>query len=314
MRGLVPDIAAAVVIAAFFFVCLPLAFGQDEDTYIELTPYVQVQILLDQAGFSPGEIDGRSGYNTLKAIKAFQKIRGLPLTGVGDEETMEALGAGRNELLVEYTITPEDVNGPFVEIPSGFMEKARLENLPYSSVEEAIAEKFHISPELLLELNPETPFIEGEMIVVPNVRKDLPVIRGGQITVTVNGSTSELIVRLNGHVIFYAPISHGGEKGPLPIGKRKIKAIMKNPHYKYNPKLFWDAKPGDSPALLPPGPNNPVGKVWIALNVRHYGLHGTPEPSSIGYSNSHGCIRLTNWDAQRLAGIVKPGTEVHFKE
>lgn len=293
----------------------PLLFAQEEEGMtIGLTPYVQVQILLDQAGFSPGEIDGRYGYNTLKAIKAFQEIRGLPNTGIADEQTLEVLGAGENELLAEYTITPEDLKGPFVPIPHDFMEKAQLKQLHYSTVEEAIAEKFHVAPELLLELNPDAAFLEGERIIVPNVRSDLPLIHGGKLTVMVNGSTSDLTVRLNGHVIFYAPISHGGEKGPLPVGKRKIKAITQNPYYRYDPKLFWDANPAHSPAVLPPGPNNPVGRVWIALNVKHYGLHGTPEPSSIGYTQSHGCIRLTNWDAQQLSEILKPGTEIIFFE
>jgi lipoprotein-anchoring transpeptidase ErfK/SrfK len=286
----------------------------EDEVSIELSPYIQVQILLDQAGFSPGEIDGRYGYNTLKALKAFQRVRGLEETGLADDETLAALGATENQLLAEYTITEEDLNGPFAEIPSGFTEKSRLDGLHYSSVEEALAEKFHVAPELLFELNPTTILEVGETLIVPNVRSDLPLVRGGKLTVTVSGSTSDLTVRLNGHIIFYAPISHGGERGPLPVGKRKVQGIIKNPHYKYNPKLFWDADPNDSPALLPPGPNNPVGKVWIALNVRHYGLHGTPEPSSIGYANSHGCIRLTNWDAQQLSEILKPGTEILVME
>ena len=292
------------------------SFAQEEDEKISigLSPYIQVQILLDQAGFSPGEIDGRYGYNTLKALKAFQKVRGLEETGFPDDETLGALGASQNELLVEYVVTDEDLKGPFEPIPSGFTEKSRLKRLHFSSVEEAIAEKFHVSPELLFELNPEAMLAVGEQIIVPNVRSDLPVIHRGKLSITVSGTTSDLTVRLNGHVIFYAPISHGGERGPLPVGKRKVQKIIKDPHYRYDPKLFWDADPNDSPAVLPPGPNNPVGPVWIALNVRHYGLHGTPEPSSIGYANSHGCIRLTNWDAQQLSEILKPGTEILFQE
>jgi lipoprotein-anchoring transpeptidase ErfK/SrfK len=316
MRRVILKVIPYLALSVLFIAGASILTAQEpEDPIsIELSPYIQVQILLDQAGFSPGEIDGRYGYNTLKALKAFQKVRGLEETGLADEETLEALGASRNRLLAEYRITPEDLEGPFAEIPSGFTAKSRLQGLPYSSVEEAIAEKFHVSPELLFELNPTVLLEVGERLIVPNVRSDLPLVHRGKLSVIVSGTTSDLTVQLNGQIIFYAPISHGGERGPLPVGKRKVQGIIKNPHYRYNPKLFWDANPKDSPALLPPGPNNPVGKVWIALNVRHYGLHGTPEPSSIGYANSHGCVRLTNWDAQQLSEILKPGTEILFKE
>jgi lipoprotein-anchoring transpeptidase ErfK/SrfK len=301
----------------WFFIFLPgLCFtvsAQEDIRSIELTTYVQAQILLDQAGFSPGEIDGTSGYNTFKALQAYQRVNRLAVTGTLDEPTMTALMRSKKSLLVTYKITEQDVTGPFVEVPGDFMEKARLKKLYYSSPLEKISEKFHIAPELLQNLNPDALFLEGEEIVVPNVRTDLPTIQNGKLRVTVSRKNSDVTVSLNGHVIFYAPISHGGKRNPVPAGKRKVNGIIKDPPYKYDPKLFWDAEPHHRPALIPPGPNNPVGKVWIAINLRHVGLHGTPDPSRIGYSESHGCIRLTNWDAQTLAEIVKPGTEVIFQ-
>jgi lipoprotein-anchoring transpeptidase ErfK/SrfK len=193
------------------------------------------------------------------------------------------------------------------------MEKARLKKLYYSSPLEKLGEKFHIAPGLLRELNPDSLFIEDEEIIVPNVRSDVPMVKNGKLLVTVSRKNSDVTVKLNGHVIFYAPISHGGKRKPLPAGKRKVQGIVRDPIYKYDPKLFYDAKPHHRPAVIASGPNNPVGKVWIAINLRHVGLHGTPEPANIGYTESHGCIRLTNWDAQRLAAIVKPGTEVMFQ-
>jgi lipoprotein-anchoring transpeptidase ErfK/SrfK len=305
--------ASTIVFFILLFLLRSSLFAQDDIRSIELTSYVQVQILLDQAGFSPGEIDGRSGYNTLKAIKTYQRVRGLPVTGVADEETMWALQEHGGELLTTYTITTEDVEGPFVSIPGDFMEKARLKKLYYSSPLEKIAEKFHIAQGLLQELNPDAFFLKGEELIVPNVRSDVPTVRNGNPIVIVSRDKSDLTVHLNGHVIFYAPITHGGDRNPVPRGKRKIKWIKKDPHYKYNPRLFWDAPRNHRPAVLAPGPNNPVGRVWIAINLRHVGLHGTPDPSSIGYAESHGCIRMTNWDAQDLAEIVQPGTEILFQ-
>jgi len=138
---------------------------------------------------------------------------------------------------------------------------------------------------------------------------------GNNVTVTVTKSTSALTVEdAAGKVVFYAPVTTGSEHDPLPIGEWKVNGVQFNPSFNYNPELFWDADPAHAKAKLPPGPNNPVGLVWIDLSKEHYGIHGTPEPSAIGRTQSHGCVRLTNWDALRLAGMVKPGTRVVFSE
>jgi lipoprotein-anchoring transpeptidase ErfK/SrfK len=105
----------------------------------------------------------------------------------------------------------------------------------------------------------------------------------------------------------------GSRNDPLPLGQWKVNGTAYNPDFHYNPKLFWDASPGDRKAKLPPGPNGPVGVVWIDLSKPHYGIHGTPNPETIGRTESHGCIRLTNWDAARLAMMVRPGTKVLFE-
>jgi lipoprotein-anchoring transpeptidase ErfK/SrfK len=108
----------------------------------------------------------------------------------------------------------------------------------------------------------------------------------------------------------HAPVTTGSSKDPLPIGDWKVTGVAWNPTFNYNPDLFWDADPAHAKAKIPAGPNNPVGVVWVDINKPHFGLHGTPEPSTVGRTESHGCIRLTNWDATKLGQLVSPGTKV----
>ena len=134
------------------------------------------------------------------------------------------------------------------------------------------------------------------------------------VTIQVTRDDSALrVFAPDGSVVFFAPVTTGSEHDPLPIGDYKVRGVSWQPTFHYNPSLFWDAKATDEKAALKPGPNNPVGVVWIALNLEHYGLHGTPEPGHIGHTESHGCVRLTNWDAARVASLVKPGTPVYFR-
>jgi lipoprotein-anchoring transpeptidase ErfK/SrfK len=199
------------------------------------------------------------------------------------------------------------------------MAKAKLERLGYTSALEALAERFHASPALLRQLNPAATFAAGESIRVPNVvivdegRPPAPPPAG--LIVTVSKSLSTLtITDAAGAVLLHAPVTSGSEHDPLPIGKWTVTAVSRNPSFQYNPDLFWDANPAHAKAKIPPGPNNPVGVVWIDLSKEHYGIHGTPEPSQVGHTTSHGCVRLTNWDALRVAALVTKGTPVHFVE
>lgn len=279
-----------------------------------------VQILLDRAGFSPGVMDGRWGSNSTKALTAFQAAHGLPSTGKVDPATWNALlSTAGNQVVVMYTITPDDLKGPFLPVPEEMADKAKLPALGYSSPLEMLAERYHSTPEFLQRLNPGAKLdAAGQALKVPNVRAVAPPEKGHQAPdgtqIVVSKSERTLTVQGPQGVLFFAPVTAGSEHDPLPIGDWKVKGIAFNPTFNYNPDLFWDAEPGDTKAKIPAGPNNPVGVVWIDISKEHYGIHGTPEPKMIGKSLSHGCVRLTNWDALTVAGLVKSGTPVLFRE
>jgi lipoprotein-anchoring transpeptidase ErfK/SrfK len=299
------------------------------------------QVMLDRAGFSSGEIDGRSGSNTKRAVSAFQQSEGLPVTGMLDAATWQRLSerGGNVQPLTTYVVSEADVAGPFAaNIPADLMEQSKLKALDYKSPLEAIGEKFHSSPGLLQQLNRGAAFARaGEEVMVPNVtvvelpspepargrgrgrgRATAPIGTTGttpqDVTIYVTKATSALTVEdAAGKVIFHAPVTSGSEHDPLPIGTWKVTTVQRNPAFNYNPELFWDADPKHAKARIAPGPNNPVGTIWIDITKEHYGIHGSPEPSRIGHTESHGCVRLTNWDVARVAQWARQGTPVIFR-
>jgi lipoprotein-anchoring transpeptidase ErfK/SrfK len=283
-----------------------------------------IQVALDKAGFSPGEIDGRSGAFTTRALQAFRDARGLSAAEGApiDQAAIAALGDAYAKPLVSYTVTEADVAGPFQDIPKDMGKKARLPALGYSSALEELAERFHASPALITRLNPGVALAAGANITVPAVEPfHLPERQGARpaaetrdapaARVEITKESGAVVVRdAQGMVLMYAPVTVGSEHDPLPVGDWKIVSIFDLPKFSYNPDLFWDADPSHGKALLPAGPNNPVGVIWIQINKEHFGLHGTPEPSQIGRTESHGCIRMTNWDVVRFASLVRNGTPV----
>ena len=240
---------------------------------------LKTQVMLDRAGYSPGEIDALHGTSTERALAAYTKDGGKT-----DDLPQDAL--------TPYAITEQDAAGPFTPgIPSDMMELSKLPSLGYTGLAEALGERFHASPALLKRLNPDAKFAAGETIRVPNVANAITEASGAaSATVTVRKSTSDLVVTDNtGKILMYAPVTTGSEHDPLPIGDWKATGVQKNPTFFYNPDLFWDADQAHAKAKIPPGPNNPVGVVWIDISRPHYGLHG--HLSCRGRQDGmHGCV------------------------
>lgn len=280
---------------------------------------LHVQILLDRVGFSPGVIDGRWGKNTEKAVYWFQQRHGLETTGIVDTATYDRLatGAGDRPLVERYTVTAADLEGPFVDVPDDVYERAELDCLCYESSWERLSELFHSAPELLERLNPRvTPrsLRAGTTLWVPAVRRaeDPPAGTIARIVVSRKGYYTHAL-DAGGRIVLHFPSTLGSAYSPSPEGELSVASITFDPHFHYQPKLFREVPDEEPEAMLPPGPNSPVGIVWMQLSEPHLGIHGTSEPETIGYATSHGCVRLTNWDARLLARHTRPGTPVEFR-
>ncbi|GAA0869232.1 hypothetical protein GCM10009116_10680 [Brevundimonas basaltis] len=274
---------------------------------------VRAQILLDRTRFSPGIVDGLGGENTRQAIAAFEEAHDLPVDGELDATVFERLTAGDGgRVLTDYTITPADVSGPFVgSVPESLEAQARMQTVGYVDAREALAEKFHMSEALLDALNPDVDFGRaGQTIVVAATGPDALQDEVARIVV----DKAESAVRAyaaDGRLLAFYPATIGSGQTPSPTGTHTVRAIAPEPNYTYDPSRVSYGEGGRT-VIVPPGPNNPVGSVWIDLSRDTYGIHGTPDPAKIGKTASSGCVRLTNWDAEQLAGAVKPGVKVRF--
>jgi lipoprotein-anchoring transpeptidase ErfK/SrfK len=276
---------------------------------------LRLQVMLDRVNASPGVIDGYWGDNVAKAVAAAEEMAGLPVDGALDEEIWRHLvEAGGGEPLIRHTITEDDLKGPFIRrIPEDYSEQAEMKGLGYTSPEEMFSERFHMDIDLLRQLNPGADFSAvGADILVTEV--------GGTAPPKVARVVADKARRqVRGYdkadrLVTAYPATIGSEALPSPSGTHKIKVIVPQAEYWYRPDVNFKQGDNDKPLRLPPGPNNPIGAIWIDLTEPTYGIHGTPEPSKIDKTNSHGCVRLTNWDALDLGSLVSPGVPVTFVE
>lgn len=292
------------------------------------------QVLLDSAGFSPGVIDGRAGSSQGEAIRGFQEAHGLSVSGKLDTSTKQALLRFNRPSTVMVNLTPEDVGGPFTyPMPTKPEEQAKLDFMGYRNMLEKLAERYHTSPETVVALNgPDKLIGVGQTLRLPNVvpasrdysgasEKQAPLLaalnvdseqpRGDYIVVDKSEGTLKVFDESD-KLVAQFPVTTGSSHDPLPLGNWKVTTYSFLPPFHYQPDLFWDVSDSKDEHRLPPGPNGLVGVAWLDLTKEHYGIHGTPEPQLIGKSQSHGCLRMTNWDVMRLSRMMKPGFRARF--
>ena len=278
------------------------------------TDVAALQVLLDRKGASPGVIDGQLGSNVDKALAAYREITGQHLEATYTEAIDEALAESGGDAFMSYTITPEDAAGPFVaSVPADYSHKAMLDRLSFTSVPEMLGERFHIDEAYLKALNPDAEFGRaGTIIKVRQHRRKHQ--NAGRPSRRRQGKKQLRAYDASGRLIVAYPATIGSSDTPSPSGTHEVARIAINPEYTYNPNVNFKQGDNDQVLTIPPGPNGPVGSVWIALSKPTYGIHGTPDPSKIGKTESHGCVRLTNWDAAELAKLVKRGVSVEFAD
>lgn len=300
----------ALAAAAFAAPARQLATGPARADTAPLLQIVAWQVALEREGFSPGVIDGKPGPKTLLALRELQSARGQAVTGRLDDAAAEALGLCCDDAVLEYTVQQADadeVTGSF----KGWLDKSKATRLGYLNLTDELAEKFHCSMALLSALNKDADLAKlkvGDSVTVPPVAaSECP--RAARLLINL----SEKVIHCFGEdgrevALFHCSIAREADRRPL--GSLKVASVTRNPEYLFDPEMWREVKGINHKLVIPPGPRNPVGVCWIALDHPGFGMHGTPNPELIGKTGSHGCFRLTNWDAERLSGMVRHGTPV----
>jgi lipoprotein-anchoring transpeptidase ErfK/SrfK len=337
---------ATVGAAALMFAGSDNATAQDSAAPVVPPPAIAVpqidrdvlhaQVILDKLGFGPGVLNGEVNAATRAALRGFQARQGIAVTGQLDQPTLRAMHSYRAWRPTKtIALTPGMLAGPYRHpLPEDYGDMAEMDRVPYRSPMEKLAEMFHTTPEVLMALNSrDTPLAVGQNVVFPNAlptsreydiddaaaRRTLAYLNVGARQpqadrVVVDESEGVLkVMDAQDRVVAQFSATLGSAQFPLPIGEWTINSVSFNPDWRFDPDLIAGTRPDAEVAIVPPGPNNPVGLIWIGLSKEHYGIHGTPEPAKIGQTESNGCIRLTNWDAARLALMVKPGTRAVFQ-
>lgn len=269
----------------------------------------KVQVLLDRSGISPGVVDGWRGGMSESALKAFQRRAGLPMDGRMSPVVWQLLQPyAVSPLTMEYTIVEADAEGLVDNIPADYAEKAAMTSQGYTSIAEKLAERFHMDERFLQRLNPGVEFVPGATIKATIPAKP---IRGQVTRIIVDKETRRVAAYdSKGNMLADYPATVGSAQTPSPHGTHIVDAVALNPTYTYNPNKNFKQGNNDRVLTIPPGPNGPVGDVWIDLSQPTYGIHGTATPSRLFVNQSNGCVRLTNWDARELSHMVQPGKTV----
>ncbi|NNH59019.1 murein L,D-transpeptidase [Rhizobium laguerreae] len=274
---------------------------------------VRLQVLLDRAGSSPGVIDGHYGENVNKAVAGFEAMNNLPVDGRLDPEVVSRLEGNAPivaPIVESHVVSADDAADLVDKIPEDYGEKAKMQSLGYTSVAEKLSERFHMGIDLVHALNPASQFAPGDTVWVVEPG---PPRQGKVKRIEADRKTGQVLAyAADGSLLAVYPATIGSEDNPAPSGKHKVKGVARMPVYRYDPKRNFKQGKNDKVLTIPKGPNGPVGTVWIDLTEPTYGIHGTPEPKLIDKVGSHGCVRLTNWDVEELAGMVKPGVMVDF--
>jgi len=248
-------------------------------------------------------------------LRAYQTSHGLPVTGVLDPATRDAIGEP-GEPFLNYIVTADDV-ASIMPKPPTWIAKSKATRLGYNDMWEMLAEKFHCTRGYLKALNRGvTDLVAGTEIIGPKVFPASPIPKAASLRILLSETSIEALDN-SGKIIAFFPCSIAKDKAKRPHGLLTVKVVDPNPDYTFDPALFADASKEEGithKLRIPPGPRNPVGTTWVGLSLPGYGIHGTPEPENISRTQSHGCFRLANWNAEKVLKMVKVGTPVDVQD